>query len=151
MTAIYHEATRDIPVAHDVDVLVVGGGSAGIGAAVRAVRSGARTLLVEKGTMLGETWTTGMQVHATCFYDGEEVIVGGLVREITDRLAAIGMAEDPEEKVRHYPKTSVAHFEPEWMKCMLDDVVTKSGVELLLHADGRSRRSRRRPRRRTEH
>lgn len=41
------------------DVIVVGGGTAGVVAAVQAGRAGARTLLVEKTGMLGGTMTTG--------------------------------------------------------------------------------------------
>ena len=134
MIPTFHEPARDIPVAKEVDVLVVGAGPAGIGAAVRAAREGAQTLLVESQGMLGGTWTSSMQVHATCFFSGGRVIVGGLVREIIDRLARDGHAEDPERKIQEYPTSSAVHFEPEWMKGCLDDVVVESGAELLLHA-----------------
>ena len=134
MIPTFHEPARDIPVAKEVDVLVVGAGPAGIGAAVRAAREGAQTLLVESQGMLGGTWTSSMQVHATCFFSGGRVIVGGLVREIIGRLARDGHAEDPERKIQEYPTSSAVHFEPEWMKGCLDDVVVESGAELLLHA-----------------
>ncbi len=132
--AIVHEPARGTPVVAEVEVLVVGAGPAGVGAAVRAAREGARTLLVESQGMLGGAWTSYMQVHATSFFSGGRVIVGGLVKEIVDGLASEGHAEVPEEKVREFPTASAVHFEPEWMKCRLDDVVTESGTELLLHA-----------------
>ncbi len=44
---------------HDFDVIVAGGGPAGIGAAVAAVRSGARTLMVERAPFAGGMWTAG--------------------------------------------------------------------------------------------
>ena len=49
-----------IPVLHDVDVLVVGGGPGGIGAAVAAARQGARTLLCEQYGFLGGMATAGL-------------------------------------------------------------------------------------------
>lgn len=129
----HHEPARDIPVVHEVEVLVVGGGPAGVGAAVRAAREGADVLLVETQGMLGGTWTASMQVHATCFFDGEKVVAGGLVREIIEQLAAVGAARDPSEWIRQYPGAAAVHFEPEWMKCFLDDIVVASGARLLLH------------------
>jgi len=51
---------QDIPVLHDVDVLVVGGGPGGIGAAVAAARQGARTLLCEQYGFLGGMATAGL-------------------------------------------------------------------------------------------
>lgn len=129
----YHEESRDIPVARVADVLVAGAGPAGIGAAVRAARDGARVLLVESQGMLGGTWTTSMQVHATSFFSGGRVIVGGLVREIIDRLARDGHAEDPVWRIAETPRAEAVHFEPEWMKFILDDVVTEAGIDLLLH------------------
>jgi ribulose 1,5-bisphosphate synthetase/thiazole synthase len=129
----YTEAARTLPVAAEVDVVVVGGGSAGVGASVRAAREGARTLLIESSAILGGMWTKAMQSHATCFHDGEKVIVNGVAHEIMSRLHALGVGEDPEEKFRQSPDSVAANFEAEWMKCVLDDIVVESGARILFH------------------
>src|SRR5688572_20921259 len=54
------EAPRRTPVAADVDVLVIGGGPAGIGAALAAAKQGARVLVIERHGMLGGVWTAGL-------------------------------------------------------------------------------------------
>lgn len=54
------EETRDIPVVRDVDVLVVGGGTSGVPAAIAAARLGAKTMLVEKFNGLGGAITWGL-------------------------------------------------------------------------------------------
>ena len=53
-------AQRDVPVLHDVDVIVVGGGPGGLGAAVAAARLGARTLLCEQYGFLGGMASAGL-------------------------------------------------------------------------------------------
>jgi hypothetical protein len=129
----WHEPARDLPVRREVDVLVAGGGPAGVAAAIAAARAGAGTLLVEAAGMFGGMWTLGMQLHATCFHDRQQVIVGGIPREIIRRLEAEGAAENPEEKVRAAPGCFWVGFDPEMMKCILDDMITEAGVEPLLH------------------
>ena len=54
------EAARRTPVAANVDVLVVGGGPTGVGAALAAAGEGAKTLVLERHGMLGGMWTAGL-------------------------------------------------------------------------------------------
>lgn len=62
MQTVKYEISRDLPVAHEADVIVVGGGPGGIGAAVLAARAGARTILVERYGYLGGMASAG-EVH----------------------------------------------------------------------------------------
>ncbi|MBQ7839575.1 MAG: FAD-dependent oxidoreductase, partial [Lachnospiraceae bacterium] len=59
----YKESGREIPVVADVDVLVCGGGPAGVGAAIRAGRMGASTMIIEAQDCLGGIATAGMMSH----------------------------------------------------------------------------------------
>jgi hypothetical protein len=129
----WQEPSRSTPVAYEVDVLVVGAGPAGVCAAIAAARAGAKTLLVEAGPAFGGMWTLGMQTHATCLHDGQKVIVGGIAREIVDRLYALGAAEDPAEKIVKSPKSYALAFDPDFMKCVLDEMVLAAGAQPLLH------------------
>ncbi len=62
-TNFYHEPPRSVPVVADVDVLVAGGGPAGVGAALAAARTGAKTMVVERFNNLGGMATAGMMSH----------------------------------------------------------------------------------------
>ena len=131
------ENARSTPVVAEGDVVVCGGGPAGVAAAISAARAGAHTILVEAQGAFGGMWTLGMQTHATCFNDGRRVIVGGIAREIIDRLSALGAAEDPEAKLQSTPPTAYAAyysaFDPNIMKCVLDQMIVEAGVQPLLH------------------
>jgi len=71
------------------DVVVVGGGPAGIGAAIAAGRRGARTALVERHPILGGMGTAAL-VNNFCnaYHDGDRFIIGGIFSEIRDELIA---------------------------------------------------------------
>lgn len=73
------------------DVIVVGGGPAGICAAIAAGRMGARTLLIEKQTQLGGMGTNAL-VNNFCnaHYDGTRFIIGGIFAEVRDELIRRG-------------------------------------------------------------
>lgn len=58
--ADYDEPARRLPILDEADVLVIGGGPGGIGAAVAAARNGARTILLERFGSFGGTWTAGL-------------------------------------------------------------------------------------------
>ena len=75
------EMPRRTPVAADVDVLVVGGGPTGVGAALAAAREGARTLLIERHGMLGGVWTAGL---LNPFFDFQRK--GWIVADLIERL-----------------------------------------------------------------
>src|SRR5690606_28613366 len=81
------EATKEIPVYASPDVLVVGAGPAGIGAAISAARNGATVLLVERYGFLGRALTIAMVNRMFTFHDvkGRQVI-RGIAGELVERL-----------------------------------------------------------------
>lgn len=133
----------DIPVGRPCDVLVVGGGSAGVAAATASARAGARTTLVEKYGFLGGTSTAGMVgPFMTCYSaDGSQQVIGGIFQELVDRMVAVGGAVDPGkteagEKWASFIAVGHAHvtpFHPEALKMATMEMVTGAGVDLRLH------------------
>ncbi len=122
-----HEASRETPVSDEVDVLVVGAGPAGIGAAVGAARTGARTLLVEKHGCVGGMLTAGSVLNMRTFNDGRRQVIGGVGAELVERIRAAGGTENTVETgplVRH---------DPEITKFVAQELVLSSGARLLLH------------------
>lgn len=136
----------------------MGGGSAGVAAAVAAARSGAEVLLVERYGVLGGLATGGLIILLLTLDDGRgRQAVAGLCQEVTERLRARGAAlhPPPEEWGRddpalierdrrrglvwgrppHRVRYSVA-YDPAAMKGVLDAMVQESGARLLLHALG---------------
>ena len=81
------EAARQIEVCNETDVLVVGGGPAGVAAAVAAARNGARTTLVERYGHLGGMATGGLVILIPFLSDGtEQQVLAGLMQEMVERL-----------------------------------------------------------------
>ena len=72
----------------DYDVVVVGGGPAGIGAAFSAAKLGLKTAILERHFMLGGNWTNGyvLSILGMYTYDGKEKIVGGVADEVVKWL-----------------------------------------------------------------
>lgn len=139
-------------------MLVVGGGSAGVAAAVAAARAGADVLLVERYGYLGGLATGGLIILLLTLDDGRgRQVVAGLCEEVTRRLVARGAAyhpprsewgsDDPDRVSRdqrwglvwgqapHRVRYSVA-YDPAYLKGVLDEMVRESGARLLLHAWG---------------
>src|SRR5690554_2068236 len=88
------------PEAHKVnqtietDVLVVGGGTAGVGAAIAAARTGSRTLLVERYGFLGGVANVGLCLHTFHSSKGER-IVAGVPWEMITRMVEMGGSTGP--------------------------------------------------------
>lgn len=134
----------NIPCSYRADVAVVGGGPAGVCAALAAARSGAKTLLIESGNCLGGMATLGqVNPFMTCYdKDGEQMILKGLFEEIVERLIARGGALHPGSIPAGSAFTSyiivghkhVTPFDPELLKVVLDEMCQEDGVQVLFHA-----------------
>jgi NADPH-dependent 2,4-dienoyl-CoA reductase/sulfur reductase-like enzyme len=90
MMEAVQEPARRTPLAGDVDVVVAGGGPAGIAAALAAARLGARTLLIERYGYLGGMVTGAYVVAILGVGDGHVPVAHGIVDEIRDRLEPLG-------------------------------------------------------------
>ena len=123
----------------------MGGGPAGVCAAIAAARNGAKTLVVERGNCLGGMATRGLVGPFMTCYDknGEHQVIQGLFEEIVERLVARGGAIHPRDCRAGSAFTSwikVGHdhctpFEPECLKLTLDEMAAEAGVTVLFHAD----------------
>ena len=128
---------------HSADVVVVGGGPAGMCAAIAAAREGVRVILVEQGAFCGGMATRGLVGPFMTCYDakGETMIIRGLFEEIVDRMVAQGFAIHPSEVMGGTAFTSwikvghdhVTPFEPEGLKVVIDEMLTEAGVTVLYH------------------
>ena len=155
------EASREVQVIRETDVIVVGGGPGGIAAAVSAARGGARTILIERYGHLGGMATGGLvNIIPNLGNIYGEHNIGGFCQEVIDRLAKRRAACYPEKKywgstdvteVNKYLKANMMHFyvrknkdgdyitlytaviDPEVGKDEMNIMVLESGSELLLH------------------
>ena len=138
------------------EVLVVGGGPAGVAAAIAAARNGADTTLIERYNHLGGMATGGLVILIPHMSAGTaEQEVAGICQEIVDRLDAIGGARHPNRKLlgsadsevirkhKHYHDFVVdvrvrmsVIVDPELLKCVLNDMIEEAGVKLYLHSWG---------------
>jgi len=84
--------TRDVPVIADVDVCVVGAGSAGSSAAIAAARTGASVLLIDRLPFLGGTSTAVLDTFYGFYTPGSESrkVVGGIGDDVVAELRALG-------------------------------------------------------------
>jgi hypothetical protein len=121
------QPAREIPVVDEVDVLVVGGGPAGIAAATAAARNGAQTMLVERYGYLGGLATGGLVLYMDNLYDGGgERCIGGVQWEALERLRAMGgLAQSGPRGL---------HVDSELFKIVADDLCLEAGAALRLHS-----------------
>ena len=130
---------REIPLFHETDVVVVGGGSAGFSAAIAAARSGAKVALVEKDGSLGGLFTNGMVLIMLATSVRREsgkwdLVTKGICEEFMLRARALGAFASTGEvrESQHWQPT----VDPEAAKYLMDTMISESGVEMFFHAWG---------------
>ncbi len=119
------EAERHVPVKGTYDLIVCGGGPAGVTAAITAGRLGLRTLLIEGQGCLGGTWTAGLLCIVL-----DTAGKAGFMEELQDRLKAMGgwmHSHNPHRRYRFV-------YDPEIMKVLLDELCMEAGVDVRLHS-----------------
>ena len=127
------------------DVIVVGGGPAGMCAAIAAARLGVKTMLVEQGAFCGGMATRGLVGPFMTSYDrkGEHMIIRGLFEEIVNRMVERGYALHPSEIHAGTAFTSwitvghehVTPFEAEGLKIIMDEMLREANVHVRYHTD----------------
>ena len=111
------------------DVVVLGGGSAGIAAAVAAARNGARTVIVDAGPMIGGELVSGIPVDG-CLSTRGEWVVGGVCRDLFAVCNEMGGYIGP---IKDYRSLTIVCVDTEVMKLAVVKMVHDAGVKLLLY------------------
>jgi succinate dehydrogenase/fumarate reductase flavoprotein subunit len=116
------EAARQVPVVAAADVVVCGGGPAGVAAAIAAGRQGARTVLLEAHGCLGGIWTVGLLSWIL-----DHANKGGFMQELLKKLA--------EREGRAFTKQGAGTnaYDVEVMKLLLEDLCAEAGVQIQYH------------------
>jgi hypothetical protein len=132
MTAVWREEAREVPVAAEVDVCIIGGGCTGVFAAVAAARLGARVALVENQGFFGGVATAGLVNiwHSMADTTGQTTTIAGLSREVVERLAKRRGVTFSDPKVWY----GSFFLNTELLKLELDALVTETKVRPFLHA-----------------
>ena len=146
-----------VPVVAEADLVVVGGGPAGISAAVAGARNGLSVVLLERYAYLGGLASGGMVLVLDDMCNGNEVTVKGICSELIDRMTTMGLCVTPPEadwvandaKFQQWarwgtynfhshskpqPVCYASAFDPDGFKRASNDMVAEAKVNLRLHS-----------------
>ena len=117
----------------DVDVCVVGAGSAGSSAAIAAARTGASVLLIDRLPFMGGTSTAVLDTFYGFYTPGSEVrkVVGGIGDDVVAALRDLGPVV---ERPNTYGAGTGITYLAEHLKVAWERLATEAGVRILLHA-----------------
>lgn len=118
---------------YQYDVVVVGGGTAGVSAAVGAAKTGAKTLLIERNAYLGgEATHSGVGAFCGFYSCGENPVrvVEGVGQLVLNEMEALGPTVD---YIISATGNRNINFQPEYLKCAMDNLLEKEKVAYFLH------------------
>ena len=125
------QPARELPVLHKTDVLVVGGGPAGICAAIAAKRAGVDVMLVERYGHFGGLWTGGLVLLIVGhFVNGGAQVCQGIGEEMMQRLEKLDGAI-----IDRRPGVAPT-VDAEAVKYLMIEMIEEAGVQVLLHCWG---------------
>ncbi|MCF0086381.1 MULTISPECIES: FAD-dependent oxidoreductase [Streptomyces] len=130
-----HPPNVELPVLAEVDVLVVGGGAAGVAAATVAAESGRSVVLIEKYGFCGGAAVAGLSGTVCGLYlasdrgRGPEQVVFGFTERFRAQMAARGGLTEPQK----YGKTWTSAHDPLVWRETADSLLEQAGVRVLLH------------------
>lgn len=117
----------------DYDLIVCGGGPAGVTAALSAARNGAHTLLLERYGFPGGSSTAALVYPWMSFHDSNgEQVIAGLAQEIVDRLVARRASPGHLRDTIGFVHT-VTPYDGEAYKLLVDELLAEAGVETVYH------------------
>jgi hypothetical protein len=133
-----NEPSRKTPLFGEYEVVVLGGGPAGIAAALAAGRSGRSTLLIERYGFLGGAGTaaglsTFCGLHAVV-HGKHEQVVHGIADDILDRLKAMDGLNKPHLTIRD--QILAQAYDISAFKIAADELLAEAKVNVLFHAFG---------------
>lgn len=146
-----------VPVVDISDVVVVGGGPAGIAAAISAARNGLTVTLIERYPYLGGLASGGMVLVLDDMCNGQEISVRGICGELIERLGRLGLAVTPPEadrrsdsemwrkwsrwgvfdftsQLKPQPICYATAFDPDGFKRVANQMIEETSVKLRLHS-----------------
>ena len=124
--------------ASEYDVIVCGGGTSGVAAAIASARAGAKTLLIERlGALGGQMNVSGPPgfSYAWLFNQRGEQIIGGIIEETHKRLLDEGHALPHDHtEYREGSGFTFSYVDPDWWGLLIFNMMDENDVDLLLHA-----------------